>query len=1483
MPLSFYRGDVDRNGAITMTDLLFLKAWLQLGGSADNLRVISPTGVEYNIPSIEYGDLNRSGNITYADLQYLEIWLGLGGSITSNPPVLSVTSAQGITYTTEAIYDEPEPEPEPEPESLPSIYFSTKEYVIDIDSIEKTTMEVTVNAPVISDNIVDSEIHWSGSTHTPENNWININQNFTTFFNVGITQITWTVYDIYGNELSDYVTINIIDVFGPKIGNVEHDFIENYEFTINSHTNIYSGQINVPNAYDVVDGWLDKIKYKVNQYGEWIEIDTDVSGSILNLDFKHDTTIIYWNAIDSANRESIHNSNARTIVIVRDNHGPYLENFIDDITVHSNEVNTQLYADRTDEVQFKIIDNKNTFNGAISIPKAYDAVDNWLTRAYYKIDVSGQWESIPVWPGELILDWPYGITTVYWKATDYNNNDSINSVRTIVTVIDSYGPIFVNAVGAGASTADPTLNINNYFYDSITSYTRYKTLSIPLPKAYDAVDGEIYTYEYYITGGTASPQSGISNTALDIEFKLEWQNYIDDGSGSKCQEFTIEWRCKDSDLNYAQNFSTTTIQIKDEYGPILFFHDSSNHVDNDLSNHIDGQHAENIQVISTEHSKNYAILHIKRPLAFDNVYGQIHDLTFTIEPSIDVNIPTGIVAYGSPGPHIKFSLDPHKIVTNTKYQEFTINWHTIDKSNNPPANTGVTYVRLEDNEIPNFVDSSGTYLIVEQVEGILEGGKNSTILDINRPYVTDAVDGDILNIQFVIDKGTGDAIPLDAADVDVSGGILSGSSMQVEFVVNQYSIIAGTKYMMFSITWSVTDTAGNIVSVIQDIFVYNYIKPYIIGDLPTIHKNTDNNNPVHIKVPRPAVGDNVDTYIRTEYIFKEGEVRDSSGGLLPGQTFTDISYEYDASDALGIDMFFHADGDKMDANTKEQEFIIEWKAIDSASNISETKLQSIIITDNKGPYFDVNSISDITQELNSHNNQILISVPVPTAYDAVDGSISEFSFVVSGGIVSPDAGSTTATNIDILFTIETDLLYSEQTSPKYQTFTIDWHTVDRFGFTEENQVYTNIKIIDNYGPLIGGVSEDYIIDESYSFVDESYEYTGQISIPNVNDAVDGWLNVISYRKSVNGVSGNVIDVDTDSSGTKVLQETWVEGVTEYEWIAKDDTENYNENIVTTRITIIDERPANISEEEVWFNKYHQNNDMPNFQGTYPSIHDRYDASGGNSQFYFWETNKYDPTKTIDSSEKYTNTYTDYDNLYKNPNGEVSILGNWINYRNYIPKGYYENSLPIGWSNYNTNAGNSQGCIAAIIYSFDPNDDAWHVGQDDSQGRILWMMALPESTALDANTVALTMVYDVSGYAEPKLYINGTDYKYDFKIGQESDIYDWMIVFNWVGNGGDIECELNIYKRIPANSPSNPSHIALEWNTHLSSNGSAFEMFNILYSDWEGMWKAGYVSNEPVEWDMRSLYIGGNSKNNATQDVVQWKKFPLRLAMFRERQ
>ena len=175
--------------------------------------------------------------------------------------------------------------------------------------------------------------------------------------------------------------------------------------------------------------------------------------------------------------------------------------------------------------------------------------------------------------------------------------------------------------------------------------------------------------------------------------------------------------------------------------------------------------------------------------------------------------------------------------------------------------------------------------------------------------------------------------------------------------------------------------------------------------------------------------------------------------------------------------------------------------------------------------------------------------------------------------------------------------------------------------------------------MIGGVSEDYIIDESYSFVDESYEYTGQISIPNVNDAVDGWLNVISYRKSVNGVSGNVIDVDTDSSGTKVLQETWVEGVTEYEWTAKDDTENDNENIVTTRITIIDERPANISEEEVWFNKYHQNNDMPNFQGTYPSIHDRYDASGGNSQFYFWETNKYDPTKTINSSEKYANTYT----------------------------------------------------------------------------------------------------------------------------------------------------------------------------------------------------------------------------------------------------
>lgn len=1528
MPLNFYRGELSgsEHHVVNWSDYEFLYKWLIYGGSEDNLTVYSPDGIEYSISNIDIGDININGRIDYSDLQYLQHWLNLGGSIDTNKRIISVVNNDGIKYSIEAVYGEPEPEPEPEPEAYTYIVFYPEYYTINIDDINKLGMELTINAPQIfnEDDLVDSRSDWSyklgAKSHNDHNNWVNINNDFTGFFYAGETTITWYVFNKYGERTEAYVTINVTDVFGPKIGNIEHDFIDNYEFVINSHTNIYSGQINVPNVYDEVDGYLDKIKYKVNQYGEWIEIDTTPEGDILNLDFKQNTTIIYWNAVDNAGHESINHNNDRTIVIVRDNHGPYLENFNDDITVHSNEVNTILYGDRIDEVEFKITDNKNTFNGPISIPKAYDAVDNWLTRVYYKIDVSGQWESIPVWPGELILDWPFGETVVYWKATDYNDNDSINSVITKVKVVDSYGPVFVNADSGSMDSTDPNLNINNFLSSSITSFTKYKTLSIPLPKAYDAVDGEINTYEYSITGGTTRPQSGVYSKSdgeyIYIEFQLKWQNYIDDGSGSIYQEFIIDWNCKDSDSNYAQNNSTTTIQIKDEYGPILFFHFEDYHISIDINTYKDGSDASYLQEISTEYSKNYATLGIKRPTVYDNVYGQIHDLTFSVEPSENVNSSTGNVAYGSPGPFLKFSLDPHKIVPNTNYQEFTINWHAIDKSNNSPANTCVTYVRLMDNEIPNFLDSSGSYLTIETVTGELGENENSIILTISRPRVADAVDinkyGDEDNwdIEFVINTGTGDAKPIDASGVDVSGGILSVPSMQVEFVLDQNSIVEGERYMVFSITWTVTDTAGNKVDAIQDVLVYNNAKPYIIGSLPPIYKNTDNDNPVHIKIPRPQVGDNVDINIKTLYRFVKGDgyVLDGSGGELPGQLITNINYTYDEYDVSGVDMFFYLIKDEIDLSGNNQEYIIEWQAVNSSNFVSDAQQQKIIITDNTGPYFDeesaLNSSSDTTEfYLNSHTNQKLITIPLPKAYDAVDKDINDFRFDVSGGIANPQNGSVSSSdsllNIDILFTIETHLLYSDQTNPKYQTFTIQWYCNDICGLEAENELVTNIKIYDNYGPLIGGVSEDYIIDELYSFVDESYEYTGQISIPNVYDAVDGWLNNISYRKYVNNVLEREFGVQTDSSGTMILEETWVEGVTEYEWMANDYASNNNENTVKTRVTIIDERPANISEEEVWFNKFHQNNDKPNFQNTYPSIHDRYDVSGSYWQYYFWETNIYDPTKVVDPSDTYMNTNTDYDNVLTNPNGQVAILGNWINYRNYIPNGYYENDLPEYWSNYNTEASNSQGCIAVIVYSFEPEDSDWKNNISEN-GKILWMMGLENENGFGDNSISLSLVYNgafdafasdgtVTNYpacAKPIICINGTTIEYPFIIEQDnSNIYDWMIVFNWIGNTGNIniDCELNMYKRVPANSPNNPNTYALEWNSHPSTNDSMIETNSVLYSEWEKIWKAGYENGEQVEWDKRSLYIGGHSSTLSEHNNTKWNKFKLRLAMFREKQ
>ena len=110
----------------------------------------------------------------------------------------------------------------------------------------------------------------------------------------------------------------------------------------------------------------------------------------------------------------------------------------------------------------------------------------------------------------------------------------------------------------------------------------------------------------------------------------------------------------------------------------------------------------------------------------------------------------------------------------------------------------------------------------------------------------------------------------------------------------------------------------------------------------------------------------------------------------------------------------------------------------------------------------------------------------------------------------------------------------------------------------------------------------------------------------------------------------------------------------------------------------------------------------------------------------------------------------------------------------------------------------------------------------------------------------------------------------------------MIVFNWIGTT-EIDCELNMYKRVPANSPNNPNTYALEWNSHPSTNDSMIETNSVLYSEWEKIWKAGYENGEQVEWDKRSLYIGGHSSTLSEHNNTKWNKFKLRLAMFREKQ
>ena len=219
MPLNFYRGELSgsEHHVVNWSDYEFLYKWLLYGGSEENLTVYSPDGIEYSVSNIEKGDINVNGRIDYSDLQYLQHWLNLGGSIDTNKKIISVTNTDGIKYSIEAVYGEPEPEPEPEPEAYTYIVFYPEHYQINIDDINKLGMELTINAPQIfnEDDLVHSRSDWwyePGTNPHNDHNWVNINNDFTGIFNAGETTITWHVSNKYGEETSAFVTIKVISI-----------------------------------------------------------------------------------------------------------------------------------------------------------------------------------------------------------------------------------------------------------------------------------------------------------------------------------------------------------------------------------------------------------------------------------------------------------------------------------------------------------------------------------------------------------------------------------------------------------------------------------------------------------------------------------------------------------------------------------------------------------------------------------------------------------------------------------------------------------------------------------------------------------------------------------------------------------------------------------------------------------------------------------------------------------------------------------------------------------------------------------------------------------------------------------------------------------------------------------------------------------------------------------------------------------------------
>ena len=229
--------------------------------------------------------------------------------------------------------------------------------------------------------------------------------------------------------------------------------------------------------------------------------------------FNIGTTILTWKVYDKYNNES----SAQVNVNVYDAFGPIFYN---------------LESDYTYNIDFTIEEDKNIYNGSIPIPSAYDAVDGWLNKVFYRKNVNelGWTDYVEVTTdasgsNTLNLDYYLGNTIIQWKAIDNSNNENENTGVSTINVLDGVGPSYDN-------NKDYDWIKENTFV--INSHTNIYNGRIEVPRVYDLVDSWLNNVEYKRTKNS-SPS--ISDNVLPADTDFVKLNTLPGG----IQTFSNNW------------------------------------------------------------------------------------------------------------------------------------------------------------------------------------------------------------------------------------------------------------------------------------------------------------------------------------------------------------------------------------------------------------------------------------------------------------------------------------------------------------------------------------------------------------------------------------------------------------------------------------------------------------------------------------------------------------------------------------------------------------------------------------------------------------------------------------------------------------------------------------------------------------------------------------------------------------------------------